>query len=36
MSGSDPFLILEGPCNEAIAWVVSQVSGAGLQVVRTF
>lgn len=36
MSDSDPFLILEGPCNEAIAWVVSQVSGAGLQVVRTF
>lgn len=36
MSDSYPFLILEQPCNEAIAWVVSQVSGAGLQVMRTF
>lgn len=36
MSDSYPFLTLEQPCNEAIAWVVSQVSGVGLQVVRTF
>ena len=36
MSYSYPFLTLEQPCNEAIAWVVSQVSGVGLQVVRTF
>ena len=36
MSDSYPFLILEGPCDEAIAWVVSQVSTAGLQVMRTF
>ncbi len=33
---SDTFLILEQPCNEAIAWVVRQVSGAGLQILRTF
>ncbi|OGC77037.1 MAG: hypothetical protein A2Z27_03390 [candidate division Zixibacteria bacterium RBG_16_50_21] len=36
MSYSNPFLILEQPCNEAIAWVVDQVGGVGLQVVRTF
>lgn len=36
MSDSYPFLMLEHPCNEAIAWVVSQVSGVGLQVIRTF
>lgn len=36
MSDSHPFLILEQPCNEAIDWVVRQVSGVGLQVVRTF
>ena len=30
------FLILEGRCEEAIAWVVSRVGGAGLQVVCTF
>ena len=36
MSDSYPFLILEQPCDEAIAWVISQVSGAGLQVMRTF
>jgi hypothetical protein len=33
---SDTFLILEQPCDEAIAWVVHQASGAGLQVLRTF
>jgi hypothetical protein len=33
---SDTFLILEQPCDEAMAWVVSQASGAGLQVLRTF
>jgi hypothetical protein len=36
MSDSDPFLILQQPCNEAIAWVIYQVSRAGLQVMRTF
>jgi hypothetical protein len=36
MSDSYPFLIRNQPCNEAIAWVVSQVSGVGLQVMRTF
>jgi len=36
MSDSYPFLILEKPWNEAIAWVVSQVSGVGLHVMRTF
>ena len=36
MSDSYPFMILEQPCNEAIAWIVHQVSEAGLQVIRTF
>lgn len=36
MSDSYPFLILELPCNEAIDWVVQQVSCVGLQVIRTF
>lgn len=36
MSDAYPFLILEHPCNEATAWVIRQVSGAGLQVLRTF
>lgn len=36
MSGSSPFLILEQPCDSAIDWVVQQISGVGLQVVRTF
>jgi hypothetical protein len=33
---SDTFLILEQPCDEAITWVIDQVNGAGLQVLRTF
>ena len=33
---SDAFLILEQSYVEAIAWVVHQCSGVGLQVVRTF
>ena len=36
MSDSFPFLMLENPCNEAVAWVVSQVREVGLQVMRTF
>ena len=36
MSDSSPFLILEQPCDDAIDWVASQISRAGLQVVRTF
>ncbi len=36
MSDSYPFLMLEHPSDEAIAWVVSQVNGVGLQVMRTF
>jgi hypothetical protein len=36
MSDSYPFLILEQPCNEAIAWVVRQMGGVGLQVMCTF
>ena len=36
MSGSSPFLILEQPCDAAIDWVIRQISGIGLQVVRTF
>ena len=33
---SETFLILEQPCDEAIAWVSRQVSGTGLQILRTF
>lgn len=33
---SDTFLFLEQPCDAAVAWVVHQVNGAGLQVLRTF
>lgn len=36
MNEPSAFLSLEQPCDEAIAWVVSQVNEAGLQVVRTF
>jgi len=36
MSDSNPFLILEQPCSNAISWVVSQVKQVGLHVVRTF
>lgn len=36
MSDAFPFLILEQPCNEAATWVIRQVSGAGLQALRTF
>lgn len=36
MSNSYPFLTLEQPCNEAVAWVARQVSGVGLQVMCTF
>ena len=36
MSDTYPFLILEKSCNEAIAWIIGQVSGVGLQVIRTF
>ncbi len=36
MSDPYPFLILEQPWNEATAWVIRQVSDAGLQVLRTF
>jgi hypothetical protein len=36
MSDAYPFLILDQPCNEAIAWITRQVSGAGLQLMRTF
>ena len=36
MSDSSPFLILEQPCNEATAWVIRQISKAGLQAMRTF
>lgn len=33
---SDAFLILEQPCDEAMTWVIRQVTAAGLQVLRTF
>jgi hypothetical protein len=33
---SDAFLVLEQPCDEAMAWVIHQVNEAGLQVLRTF
>ena len=36
MSDIYPFLILDQPCNEAIAWVTRLVSEVGLQVMRTF
>lgn len=36
MSDSSTILILEQPCDEAIDWVASHISGAGLRVVRTF
>ena len=36
MSDSYPFLFLEQPCDDAIDWVIHQVSGVGLQVMRTF
>lgn len=36
MSTSYPFLTLEQSCNEAVAWVVRQVSEVGLQVMCTF
>ena len=36
MNEPSTLLSLEQPCDEAIAWVVSQVNEAGLQVVRTF
>src|SRR5512139_1017449 len=36
MSEAYPFLILEQPCNEAIAWITRQMSEEGLQVLRTF
>lgn len=36
MIDSYPFLILEQPCDEAIAWITRQVNGAGLQIMRTF
>jgi len=36
MNDSYPFLTLEQPWDEAIAWVSNQVSKVGLQVVRTF
>jgi len=36
MNDSYPFLILEKPCSEAIAWVTRQIGREGLQVMRTF
>ena len=36
MNDSFPFLSLEQPCDEAITWVSRQVSGVGLQAMRTF
>lgn len=36
MSKGHPFLILEQPCNEAIAWITRQASAVGLRVMRTF
>lgn len=36
MSDSYPFLMVEHPCDKAVAWVISQVNGVGLQVMRTF
>jgi len=36
MSESTPFLVLEQPCDSAIDWVTREISGIGLQIVRTF
>ncbi len=36
MINTAPFLVLEQPCDEAIAWVAQQMSSIGLQVVVTF
>ncbi|HLE52894.1 MAG TPA: hypothetical protein VI755_12580 [Anaerolineales bacterium] len=32
----DTFLILDQPCDEAIAWLTRQANSIGLQVMRTF
>jgi hypothetical protein len=36
MSDSSPFLVLEGPSDEAIAWVMHRLGKAGLQSLLTF
>ena len=36
MSNNYPFMSMEEPCEEAITWVIQQMSTAGLFVVRTF
>lgn len=36
MSDSDVFLILEQPCDEAVAWAIRRVGEAGLQILPTF
>ena len=36
MSDNPPFLVLEQPCAAAVEWASRQITGAGLQVVRTF
>lgn len=36
MSDSNPILILEIPCSNAISWVVGQIKQADLRVVLTF
>jgi len=36
MNDTYPFLSVEGPCEEAVSWVVQQASSAGLRIVRSF
>lgn len=36
MSSTLPFIIMDRACGEAINWVIQQLSGKGLQTLRTF
>lgn len=36
MSDNSPFLVLDQPCDQAVAWLEVSVSRAGLSVMRTF
>jgi hypothetical protein len=36
MSATDTFLIIDRPCDEAVAWLNDQVNRSGLSMIRTF
>jgi hypothetical protein len=36
MSNNDPFMSMEGPCEEVVSWVIQQMGKSGLSVIRTF